>query len=49
VAAANVEVYIWFAYAGATGIIFSLIAAVVVLPVLLVLWSRRLKAKSHES
>ena len=49
VAAANVEVYIWFAYAGATGIIFSLIAAVVVLPVLLVLWSRRLKAKSHDS
>ncbi len=48
VAATNVEVYIWFAYAGATGIIFSLIAAVVVLPVLLVLWSQRLKAKSHD-
>ena len=49
VAATNVEVYMWFAYAGASGIIFSLIAAVVVLPVLLVLWSRRLEAKSHDS
>jgi len=49
VAAANVEVYIWFAYAGATGIIFSLIAAVVVLPVFLVLWAQRLKAKSRDS